>query len=71
MRLEHTCEKSLQALAKQGLLKGARTCKLEFCEHCVSKRRPRWNSTQRLTAPRGFWILFTPMFGDLQRWHLL
>ena len=28
-------EKSLQALTKQGLLKGSRTYKLEFCEHCV------------------------------------
>ena len=35
MRLDHTGEKSMQALAKQGLLKGAMTCKLEFCEHCV------------------------------------
>ena len=35
MRLGHTGEKSLQALARQGLLKGAGTCKLEFCEHYV------------------------------------
>ena len=35
MRLGHTGEKYLQDLAKQGLLKGAKTCKLEFCEHCI------------------------------------
>jgi len=35
MRLGHTGEKNLQALAKKGLLKGVKTCKLEFCEHCV------------------------------------
>jgi len=35
MRLGHTGEKSLQALIKQGLLKGASTYKLEFCKHCV------------------------------------
>ena len=35
MRLGHTGEKSLQALARQGLLKGVGTCKLEFCEYCV------------------------------------
>ena len=35
MRLGHTGENFLQALAKKGLLKGARTCKLDFCEHCV------------------------------------
>ena len=30
MRLGHTGEKSLQTLAMQGLLKGAKTCKLDF-----------------------------------------
>jgi len=35
IRLCHAGEKSMQALAKQGLLKGAKTCKLKFCEHCV------------------------------------
>jgi len=34
MRLGHTEKKSLQALTKQCLLKGAKNCKLEFCEHC-------------------------------------
>ncbi|XP_019057165.1 PREDICTED: uncharacterized protein LOC109116374, partial [Tarenaya hassleriana] len=35
MRLGHPGEKALQNLVKQGVLKGARLCKLEFCEHCV------------------------------------
>ena len=35
MRLGHVGENALQCLVKQGLLKGAKTCKLEFCEHCV------------------------------------
>ena len=35
MRLGHAGEKSLQTLAIQGLLKGAKTCKLDFCEQCV------------------------------------
>ena len=39
MRLGHTGEKSLQALAKQGLLKCARTCRLDFCEHCVIEKK--------------------------------
>ena len=39
MRLGHTGEKSLQALAKQGLLKSGRTYKLEFCEHCVIRKK--------------------------------
>jgi len=35
MRLGHRGEKSLQVLVRQRLLKGAKTCKLEFSEHCV------------------------------------
>ncbi|XP_047260576.1 uncharacterized mitochondrial protein AtMg00300-like [Capsicum annuum] len=35
MRLGDAGEKSLQILAKKGLLKGIKTCKHEFCEHCV------------------------------------
>ena len=35
MRLGHDGEKSLQTLAMQGLLKGAKTCKLDYCEQCV------------------------------------
>ncbi|MBT0604656.1 GAG-pre-integrase domain-containing protein, partial [Klebsiella quasipneumoniae] len=35
MRLGHASENALQGLVKQGLLKGAKTGKLKFCEHCV------------------------------------
>ena len=35
MHLGHVGEKSLQILAKQGLLEGVKICKLDFCEHCV------------------------------------
>ena len=41
MRLRHTCEKSLQALAKKSLLQGANTCKLKFCEHCVVEKKTK------------------------------
>ncbi|KAG8499853.1 hypothetical protein CXB51_006283 [Gossypium anomalum] len=41
MRLGHAGEKALQTLAKQGLLKGANSCKLEFCEHCVLGKQTR------------------------------
>ena len=46
MRLGHAGEKSLQILAKQGLLKGIKTCKLDFCEHCVlgKQRRVRFGT---------------------------
>lgn len=35
MRLRHAREKSLQTSAKQGLLKGVKACKLEFCKQCI------------------------------------
>ena len=41
MRLGHAGEKYLQTLAMQGLLKGAKTCKLEFCEPCVLGKQKR------------------------------
>ena len=41
MRLGHAGEKSLQMLAMQGLLKGAKTCKLDFCEQCVLGKQKR------------------------------
>jgi len=31
----------MQALAKQSLLKGTKTCKLEFYEHCVLGKKTK------------------------------
>ena len=41
MRLGHIGEKSSQTLTKKGLLQGAKTCKLEFCEHCVIGKKTK------------------------------
>ena len=41
MRLGHVGEKSLNMLIKQELLKGVRTCKLDFCEHCIKGKQTR------------------------------
>ena len=41
MHLGHAGENALQRLMKQGLLKGAKTCKLEFYEHCVLGKQTR------------------------------
>ena len=41
MRLGHAEEKALQSLTKQGLLKGAKTCKLLFCEFRVLEKQTR------------------------------
>ncbi|KAI5322996.1 hypothetical protein L3X38_032068 [Prunus dulcis] len=35
MRLGHVGNKALQGLIKQGVLKGAKSGKVEFCEHCI------------------------------------
>ncbi|KAM7477355.1 hypothetical protein LguiA_025568 [Lonicera macranthoides] len=41
MRLGHDGEKAMTVLSKQGLLEGAKSCKLEFCEHCVLEKQTR------------------------------
>jgi hypothetical protein len=41
MRLEHAGEKALQGLVKQGLLKGDKTGKVGFSEHCVLGKQTR------------------------------
>ena len=35
MRLGHVGNKAMQGLIKQGVLKGAKSGKIDFCEHCV------------------------------------
>lgn len=35
MHLGHVGGKALESLIKQGLLKGVKTCMLDFCEHCI------------------------------------
>ena len=71
MRLGHTGEKSLQALAKQGLLKGARTCKLKFCEHCVIGKKTKVKFGTMTHCTKGILDYVLPIFGDLPRRHLL
>jgi len=41
MRLGHTGEKSLQALAKKGLLEGASTCNMELGGHGVLDKKTK------------------------------
>ena len=71
MRLGHTGEKSLQALAMQGSVKGASTCNLELDGHDVldKKRKVKFDTT---THPQKvFLIVFTLIFGILPRLHCL
>jgi len=41
MRLGHMSEKGLCELHKQGLLKGVKSCKLDFCKYCVFGKQHR------------------------------
>ena len=41
MRLGHAREKFMQTSAKQDLLKGVKTNKLKFCEHCVLSKKTK------------------------------
>ncbi|KAK8936449.1 hypothetical protein KSP39_PZI012283 [Platanthera zijinensis] len=41
MRLTYTEEASLRALSRQGLIKRAKNCKLDLCEHCVIGKKTR------------------------------
>ncbi|KAE8686610.1 Detected protein of unknown function [Hibiscus syriacus] len=53
MRLGHVGEKSLKLLIDQGLLKGARACKLAFCEHCIKGKKTRVKFRTSIHDTRG------------------
>lgn len=53
MRLGHAGEKALQGLMKQGLLKGAKSGKLDFCEHCVLGKQTRVSFGTAIHQTRG------------------
>jgi len=64
MRIRHIGEKSLQALVKEGLLKGDKTCKLNFCEHYVIGKKTKVKFDTAFIAPREFLTMFTEIFGE-------
>ena len=41
MRLGHVGNKALQGLIKQGILKRAKSGKIDFCEHCIVGKQTR------------------------------
>ncbi|KAI9161443.1 hypothetical protein LWI28_017553 [Acer negundo] len=67
MRLGHVGEKALQGLVKQGLLKGAKTGKLDFCEHCVMGKQTRVKFGTAIHRTKATLVLFTLMFGGLPK----
>jgi len=71
MRFGHAGEKSMQTLAKQNLLKSAKTCKMKFYEHCVLSKKIKVKFGTAFTLLKGFLIMCIQMFGVSRRLHLL
>ena len=67
MRLRHAGEKALQTLVNQGVLTGATTGKIDFCEHCIFGKQKNVKFVQVYTKQRAFWIMFTLMYGAPRR----
>ena len=62
MRLGHIGKRGMLELHKRNLLKGVKTCKLDFCKYCVYGKQHRVNfKTGSYT--RVFLITFIQMFG--------
>ena len=69
MRLGHAGEKSLQILTKQGLLKGTKASKLEFCEHCVLGKQRRVKFGTAIHNAKGILDYVHSDVWDLPRLH--
>jgi hypothetical protein len=53
MRLGHMNERGLEELSKRGLLGGAKTGKLDFCEHCVFGKQCKVKLTTTINCTKG------------------
>jgi len=70
MRLGHAGEKSMHTLAKQDLLKGAKICKLKFCEQCVLSKKMKVKLGTGIHRTKGILdYMYTDIWGP--RTHLL
>lgn len=65
MHLGHAGENASQGLVKQGLLKGAKTGKFDFCEHCVLGKQQEPNLVLLFIARKELWNTSTLMSRDL------
>ena len=53
MRLGHMSERGMAELSKHGLLKGMKTGKLDFCEHCVFGKQKRVKFSTAIHRTKG------------------
>ena len=71
-RLGNTSERSLLILVKRGYLKGTKTCKLEFCEHCVMGKQRRVKFGTAIHNTEGIIdYVHSDVWGNLPSVHLL
>ena len=71
VRLGHAGDKSLQTLMRHRLLKGTKTCKLNFCEHYVVGKKKGSSLVQLITILMRSLNMFTVMYWDQPRLHQL
>jgi len=71
MRLGHTGDKSLQALTKKSLMKGANTCNLKFYKHCVIGMKTKMRFRTATHCTERILDYFHTDVWDLPKWHLL
>ena len=53
MRLGHAGEKAFQTLVNRGVVKGATTGKIDFCEHCIFGKQKKCEVWYRYTPNKG------------------
>ena len=63
MGLGHVGQRGMLELHKRNLLKGVKTCKLDFYKYCIYGKQHRVNSRQTLIQVRVFLTTFIKMFG--------
>ena len=70
MRIRHIGEKSLQALVKEGLLKGDKTCKLNFCEYYVISKKIKVKFGTTIYCTKGILdYAYRDIWGDNIYWR--
>ena len=64
MRLGHMGEHGMMKLHKRNLLKGIKTCKLDFCKYYVFGKQNKVQFKTTTQKTEGFSTMFIQTFGD-------
>ena len=71
MRLGHIGERGMLELHKRNVLRGVKTCKLDFCKYCMYGSSIESVLRQALTQARVFLTSFIKMFGAQYQFLLI